>query len=116
MPFLDAIRSGFEGYVNFRGRSSRPQYWFFFLFILIAQMALQALYDPLGAAFAIATFVPFLAVAVRRLHDSDRSGWWLLVGLIPVIGWIVNIVQLCRAGTPGPNRFGDMPVAMTIAR
>ena len=61
--------------------------------------------------FGLATLLPSIAVAVRRLHDLDRSGWWILIGLIPLIGWIILIVWYCSRGTVGPNRFGPDPLA-----
>jgi uncharacterized membrane protein YhaH (DUF805 family) len=59
--------------------------------------------------YALAVLIPGLAVAVRRLHDTDRTGWWILIGLIPIVGFIVLIVFLATDGTPGPNRYGPSP-------
>jgi len=59
---------------------------------------------------SLATFLPSLAVGIRRLHDRDQTGWWILLGLIPVIGWIILIVWFCMRGTVGPNRFGPDPL------
>lgn len=74
--------------------------------------AMQA--GPLGSIFSLVTFIPFIAVAARRLHDIDKSGWWQLVNFIPLIGWIFFLIWVCTLGTRGPNRFGDSsgPVAM----
>jgi uncharacterized membrane protein YhaH (DUF805 family) len=60
----------------------------------------------LGWIFDLATIVPSIAVAARRLHDTDRTGWWQLLGFVPVIGWIILLVWLCQPGTAGGNRFG----------
>ena len=66
---------------------------------------------PLSSVFALAIFLPYLAVTARRLHDVDRSGWWMLIYLIPLIGWILMLVWSCQRGTPGINRFGADPLA-----
>ncbi len=71
----------------------------------------QATGGPITALVGLGLFLPGLAVTVRRLHDTDRRGWWILLGLIPIIGIIVLIVFYCTAGTPGPNRFGPDPKA-----
>jgi uncharacterized membrane protein YhaH (DUF805 family) len=68
-------------------------------------------YSPgiLGGLYALAVLIPSIAVTVRRLHDTDRSGWWILLGLIPLVGTIILLVFVCLDGTPGPNRFGTNP-------
>ncbi|QMW23810.1 DUF805 domain-containing protein [Sandaracinobacteroides saxicola] len=112
-------------YADFRGRSRRQEYWLFSLFLVViyAFVALVGtLVSPPGpngepggvfialvGILALAFFIPSLAVAVRRLHDTDRSGWWYLIGLVPLIGSIVLLVFFVLDGTPGPNRFGDDP-------
>jgi uncharacterized membrane protein YhaH (DUF805 family) len=63
-----------------------------------------------NSLFGLATILPGIAVAARRLHDVDRSGWWLLLNFIPLIGWIVLLVWFCTRGTEGPNRFGPDPM------
>jgi uncharacterized membrane protein YhaH (DUF805 family) len=119
MGFADAIRSGFSNYVNFNGRSLRSAYWFWALFVFVVSLVL-AIIDAkvIGASvtqslFGLATLLPGIAVGVRRLHDTDRSGWWLLIALIPLIGVILLIVWLATEGTAGANRFG--PPAPTSA-
>lgn len=83
---------------------------------------LQAIFDSLGIAgillglYALATFIPNLAVTVRRLHDQDKSGWWILIGLVPLIGGIWLLILYFIDGTPGPNRFGPDPKARTDAQ
>ena len=110
-------------YATFTGRSRRSEYWFFGLFYLIFVVALAFVdglagtYDQASGAglfssiFALALFIPSLAVAVRRLHDTDRSGWWLLISLIPLIGAIVILVFVLMDSTPGENRYGPNPKA-----
>ena len=114
MRFLDAIRICFAKYVDFAGRAGRAEYWYFVLFGSIAGLCLSIVYAPLGLAFDLAVLLPNCAVAVRRLHDIDRSGWWLLLGFIPLIGWIVLLVWYCKAGDPLPNRFGDPPDVVLV--
>jgi uncharacterized membrane protein YhaH (DUF805 family) len=120
MGFGQAIASGFANYVNFSGRSSRPAYWYFVLFLFIVSI-ITAIIDvtvfgaeqigPLNAIFSLATLLPSLAVSIRRLHDIGRTGWWVFIALIPLIGWILLIVWACQRGEPGPNAYGPAPVA-----
>jgi uncharacterized membrane protein YhaH (DUF805 family) len=115
MGFVDAIKSGFSNYVNFAGRASRSEYWYWVLFVILATIAASAVDAVLGINLiypivALALFLPGLAVSVRRLHDLDKSGWFVLIGLIPLVGFIILIVWFCTKGTPGPNRFGPDPL------
>ncbi len=114
MGFGEAISVGFSKYVVFAGRASRSEYWFWVLFTLIASIACAVIDAVLGIRvldplFSLATFLPSLAVSVRRLHDIDRTGWWFLLWFVPLIGWIVLLVFACRRGDDGPNRFGPPP-------
>jgi uncharacterized membrane protein YhaH (DUF805 family) len=112
MSFTDAIQSGFSNYANFQGRALRSEYWFFALGIALISIVAQLIdriglgYPVLGAIVSLGTIIPSLAVATRRLHDTDRSGWWQLLLVVPLIGVIVLIVWYATAGTPGTNRFG----------
>ena len=112
MNFTQAVSTVFSKYATFIGRASRPEFWWFALFNIIASLVTgtidQALfgYEVLSIVYGLAVLIPGLAVAVRRLHDTDRSGWWLLIGLIPVIGWIVLVYWYASEGTPGTNQFG----------
>lgn len=115
--YLRAIRH----YAVFSGRSRRKEYWCFTLFNLFITMAL-AVADTLTGTFSAATgmgllggiytvgiLIPSLAVLVRRLHDTNRSGWWIWIALIPLAGAIVLLVFLVTDGTPETNRFGPSP-------
>ena len=118
MSFAQAIEAGFKNYVNFSGRAVRPEYWYWVLFTLLGQIVLMIVDRVIGISlftvlFALATLLPGLAVSVRRLHDLDKSGWFLLLVLIPVVGAIILLVWACKEGTPGPNHFG--PPAPRIA-
>jgi uncharacterized membrane protein YhaH (DUF805 family) len=118
MTFIQAIQSGFSNYVNFSSRAIRSEYWFWVLFVVIGEAVGSGLDYTIFATstglfysvFALAVFLPSLAVAIRRLHDLDRSGWWILISLIPIVGGIVLIVWFCSPGIPGPNRFGPDPL------
>jgi uncharacterized membrane protein YhaH (DUF805 family) len=115
MDFGEAIKSGFSNYVNFSDRASRSEYWFWSLFSVICTIVAYILDARIGlpvtrSLFELATFLPSLAVGVRRLHDLDRSGWWMFLFLIPLIGAIVLIVWFCTQGTDGENRFGADPL------
>jgi|SRR5271169_4657524 uncharacterized membrane protein YhaH (DUF805 family) len=114
MGFSEAIATCFRKYVVFSGRAQRPEYWYWFLFgLLIAILAAivdHAIFGPktevISTLTSLGLLLPGLAVIVRRLHDIDRSGWWILIGLVPLGGVIILIVFACLRGTPGPNRFG----------
>lgn len=118
MNFGEAISSGFRNYVTFAGRACRSEYWFWVLFTVIGGIVTgiidHAAFDtesvsPLNAIFNLLCFLPSLAVAIRRLHDIDRTGWWWLIAFT-VIGLIVLIVWACQKGTTGPNRYGPDPL------
>ena len=108
-------------YAVFSGRARRKEYWYFFLFSLIISIVLavvdgmtgsfsaEAGVGLLGGIYALAVLIPGLAVSVRRLHDTGRSGWWLLIALIPVIGAIVLLVFMVLEGKPGTNQYGSNP-------
>jgi uncharacterized membrane protein YhaH (DUF805 family) len=111
--FFAAIKSCFGKYATFSGRAARSEFWYFTLFNWLFQLPLMILDEALGTPFAVITMLvlllPGIAVAVRRLHDTDRSGWWYLILLIPLIGVILFIVWACSKGTQGTNRFGGDP-------
>lgn len=120
-------------YIEFGGRSRRKEYWMFFLFTIIVSVVaglIDALLGfgstnsfagpggagasfrsngPVGLIVSLGLLIPSLSVAFRRLHDTDRSAWWLLLVFIPILGWIALLVFYCQEGTRGPNRFGADP-------
>jgi len=117
MGFLEAVRTClFRKYFAFRGRASRAEYWWFVLFNLLITIPL-ALLGPLLFVVGIVLVVPQLAVGVRRLHDTNRSGWWLALsaaGWIPLVGWIASLVLLwflIQRGDAGDNHYGPDPAA-----
>ena len=108
--YLGALKK----YAVFSGRARRMEFWIFVLFNIIIGCILGIIDAVvgtvvLGAIYSLAVFIPSIAVTVRRLHDTDRSGWWYFIILIPLIGLIVLLVFMVLDGTPGPNRFGDNP-------
>jgi uncharacterized membrane protein YhaH (DUF805 family) len=115
MGFGQAISSGFSNYVNFSGRAARSEYWYWFLFVVVASIVTVIIDNLIGHAitnpiFSLATLLPGLAVTVRRLHDLDKSGWFIFLGLIPIVGAIILIIWFCTQGTTGANRFGPDPL------
>lgn len=110
-----------QHYFDFQGRARRASFWYFVLAYVIIAIVLGIIQSVLhlGALLtsllALALLLPNLGVAVRRLHDSDRSGWWILIGLIPIVGWAIVIWWYCQPGTSGPNKFGPDPTAATAA-
>jgi uncharacterized membrane protein YhaH (DUF805 family) len=113
--FGQAISSGFSNYVNFSDRACRSEYWFWVLFVLIADVVAIAIDAAIGmrivsGLFGLAVLLPGLALAVRRLHDLDRTGWWIFLGVIPLVGAIILLIWFCSRGTDGPNRFGRDPL------
>ena len=106
MNFQTAIRSGFQHYTNFKGRASRAEYWWWALFTVILSILLSSVSDSLGNLGSLVTLLPSIAVAIRRVHDVDRAGWFILVP-------IYNLVLVLRRGDSGENRFGPPPPPST---
>jgi uncharacterized membrane protein YhaH (DUF805 family) len=118
MTFGEAVRSGFDHYVKFDGRASRPAFWWWVLFVLLVDVAANLIDLAIGAPIfsaitGLGLLLPNISVSIRRLHDTNRSGWWILIGLIPLIGWIVLLVFYLQQGDAGENRFGPPPVTVT---
>ena len=115
MSFGEAIKSGFDHYVKFDGRASRPAYWWWFLFAILVAAGASIIDAVLGSwgvvsgIAGLALLLPGLSVAIRRLHDTDRTGWWILIGLIPIIGFIVLLIFYLQQSDPGENRYGPAP-------
>jgi len=113
-------------YAVFDGRARRKEYWFFALFNFVIVLVLATLdvgfgtFDPesglgvLSGIYTLAVFLPAIGVTIRRLHDTDRSGWWILITLIPVIGAIWVLVLLVLDGTAGQNQYGPDPKAAAL--
>ncbi|MBV7407620.1 DUF805 domain-containing protein [Maritimibacter sp. DP1N21-5] len=136
MNMMEAVRAVFSKYAVFKGRSRRAELWWFVLFCFIVNIVLGVVDSVLfgtttetgslatgdynfssstdtpilSMIFGLATLIPSIAVGVRRLHDINKSGWWILIGLIPLIGIIILIVWYAKAGDKGGNRFGPDPI------
>jgi uncharacterized membrane protein YhaH (DUF805 family) len=124
MGFIGAIKTCFYKYADFKGRARRPEYWWWTLFNVLLSIPLALLDVAIEGAngrgmlsnlVSLALLLPSLAVGARRLHDTDRRGWWQLLWFIPLIGWIIVIVFLCQRGTEGPNRFGPDDDDLAVA-
>jgi uncharacterized membrane protein YhaH (DUF805 family) len=115
--YLEALKQ----YAVFEGRASRQEYWMFMgvnIFVLIALGIVEVMVGGIGildSLYSLAVLVPSLAVLVRRLHDTNRSGWWLLISVIPIIGAIVLFVFALQASQNGGNRYGDVSERTRIA-
>jgi uncharacterized membrane protein YhaH (DUF805 family) len=133
MDFTEAVKSVYSKYATFNGRARRSEYWWWALYMFLTGSAVgvieysfglgtgfvssgagevSAVYNGglLSGLWSLAHLLPGLAVGVRRLHDTDRSGWWLLIVLIPLIGILILLYFLLTKGSLGPNRFGDDPI------
>lgn len=112
MTFPEAVSSGLSKYATFSGRATRSEYWWFFLFTVLAQVVATFVDSSIGNSGLVAGIVglalllPTIAVTARRFHDIDKAGWWMLIPLLPVIGFILYIIWMCTKGSLGENRFG----------
>lgn len=118
MSFTEAIKSCLRNYVTFSGRAPRSEYWFFALFTALVYTILPfleaAIYGMpvLTMVLALGLILPSLAVTIRRLHDTGRSGWWILVTLIPLVGSIIFLIWMFTKSQPTENAFGANPLPM----
>lgn len=115
--YLDVLKK----YAVFNGRARRKEYWYFTLFNIIFSIALAVAdvatgnFNPeggvglFGGIYTLAVLIPGIAVSIRRLHDTNRRGWWLLIALIPIIGAIVLLIFMIEDSTPGHNDYGPNP-------
>ncbi|MEP3196399.1 MAG: DUF805 domain-containing protein [Lentilitoribacter sp.] len=112
MDFGQAISICFKKFADINGRAQRSEYWWFFLFNLIVNIAGTALFGDglISVLITLALIVPAISVGVRRLHDTNRSGWWMLAFIIPLLGLILALFWLTKRGTVGPNQYGDDPL------
>lgn len=115
MDMKSAVTNVYTNYAGFSGRAGRSEYWYFALFMLIVVIVLgivdNAIFGMglLGGLFSLASLIPALAVGARRLHDINRTGWWLLLGLVPIIGALVLIYFFVQPSQPGNNEYGANP-------
>ena len=118
VSFPDAIRLGFQHYFDFRSRSTRAEYWWWVLFVILTQQALNVVNIRIGILFGLAVLIPGLALGIRRLHDINKSGWWLLMwfgiflirfGIFLIAPVIVLIVWHTKPSDEGTNKYGPDP-------
>jgi len=126
MDFGTAIKSFWTNYVNFKGRARRSEYWFIALFLFLTNLGATIVdgavfatdvdlfletggWGPVGVLWSLAVFLPSLAVIVRRLHDTGRSAWWLLIALVPLAGLIVLFIFTLFDSDSGENKYGESP-------
>jgi len=126
MNFGTALKAFWSNYADFKGRARRSEYWFIQLFLVLTNIAVAAIDLALmngdvdrfianggggivGLIWILATIVPAIAVLIRRLHDTNRKGWWALIGLVPVAGAIVLLVFTVEDSSKGANTFGTPP-------
>lgn len=117
MSFADAVRTVLSKYATFSGRARRSEYWWFALFAGIVYIVAGIIDAVIGNAVLgyivmLALLLPSLAVTVRRLHDTGRTGWWILIGIVPLIGAIVLLVFEVQDSQPGANNYGPSPKAV----
>ena len=105
MTFVDSIKTCFSKYADFNGRASLSEFWWWVLFVFLASAAASIVSPAVSGLFSLAVLLPNFAAGARRLHDTDRSGWFQLVVLIPLIGWLL-LIYWCVQPSKEPNRFG----------
>lgn len=112
MSLGQAVTSVLKNYAVFRGRAPRSEFWWYYLAYVVVAVIVFFIDNAIGAnsillsIFFLALLLPTLAVQIRRLHDTDRAGWWWFIGFVPFVGGIVLLVFFCLASTPGDNRYG----------
>jgi uncharacterized membrane protein YhaH (DUF805 family) len=123
MTPIDWATRPLKKYADFSGRAPRAEYWWFYLLVLVVYFVGMILDSMIGSNFGgsgygmftalvgLALLIPSIAAGVRRLHDTNRSGWWLLIAFIPLIGAIVLLVFFVTEGTQGSNEYGENPYA-----
>lgn len=122
MSFTQAVSSVFSKYATFSGRARRSEFWYWVLFVVLLSVVASVLdsvlklkvvegspYGWITLIVSLALIIPGIAVTVRRLHDTDRSGWWYLLTFVCGIGALIVLVFCFIDGTPGPNKYGDSP-------
>lgn len=127
MTFQQAVATCFSKYATFEGRAPRSEYWWWMVFLLAGNFAITFLEasiigiagngPPLmSGIFSLAVFLPHLAVLVRRLHDTNRSGFWFFIAFVPLVGWLILLYFLIIEGTRGPNDYGPDPIGVRHGR
>ncbi len=117
VPFVDAVKRAVTvNYCNLNGRSSRSEYWWYALAVAILNVVIStvlsgspSVMQAVSGVITLGLLLPGLGLAVRRLHDINKSGWYLLLALIPIVGAIILIVWFCKESEPQTNQYGPVP-------
>lgn len=109
--YQQAILTCFKKFADFKGRARRSEFWYFELFCVLISLLLSFVNEELATLVMLITFIPNLAVSVRRLHDIGRSGWWMLIVAIPIVGILLLLFWATQEGHPEPNQYGVSPKA-----
>ena len=124
MNFQDSITNCFYNYGVINGRATRSEYWYWVLFVSLVSVfaliidvsllgsSIDDEFTPLNSIWSLVVFIPGITVTVRRLHDVNRSGWWILISFIPFVGSLIVLVLLIDKGTEGSNKFGNYPLKL----
>ena len=108
MSFTESIKTCFQKYIDFRGRAGRPEFWWFILFTVVVLIATGWI-PYIDNIVRLLFLLPLLAVGARRLHDIGMTGWWLLLAIVPILGWIILLIMAAQPANPGANRYGPAP-------
>jgi uncharacterized membrane protein YhaH (DUF805 family) len=112
MTFVESITTCLKDkYVDLNGRASRSEYWWFVLFNFASQIVISIVSSMLAGLVALGLLLPAVAVGARRLHDIGKSGWWMLIGIIPILGWLILIYWYVQPTAEGSNEYGEPPAA-----
>ena len=106
---MKAVKACFSKYADFKDRAARPEFWWFALFQFLVVAILGMVSETLSGLVSLGLLLPALAVGARRLHDIGKSGWLMLLWLIPIIGWVMLIYWACQPGDPAANAYGGPP-------
>jgi len=109
VTFVESIKTCLSKYAAFEGRAGRPEFWWFMLFQFLVTLAISFVSQTLAGLASLALLLPIIAAQARRLHDIGKSGWLMLIGLIPLIGWIIVIYWSVQPGAQGANEYGQAP-------
>lgn len=123
MDVQEAATTCLSKYVSLEGRADRPEFWWWVLFVTACWTIIWSIGGAVlgadsgagavgGGLLIMAAFLPSVAVAVRRLHDQDKTGWWMLLAFVPLIGWAVLLYFMVQPGSNGPNAYGNVPVVL----
>ncbi|HCI7192724.1 TPA: DUF805 domain-containing protein [Acinetobacter baumannii] len=109
--YQQAILTCFKKFADFKGRARRREFWYFELFCVLLSLLLSFMNEDLATLAMLITLIPNIAVNVRRLHDIDRSGWWMLIALVPIVGVLLLLFWAAQEGNPSANQYGESPKA-----